>query len=57
LFAFWSIKSKKTDLNADGNITLPEMQKYIFEHVPNLTKGKQQPTNRAENINNNFKIW
>ena len=45
------------DLNKDHQITVSELQKYILENVQKLTGGKQKPTMRQENIENDFGIW
>ncbi|MEX1003251.1 MAG: caspase family protein [Crocinitomicaceae bacterium] len=51
------IKSKEADLNADGMIMLSEMNTYIRNKVFELTKGRQQPTNRAEVVESDWRIW
>ncbi len=51
------IKSKKADLNKDGKIMLSELQKYVMETVSRLTKGRQNPTNRRENLDYDFQVW
>ncbi len=51
------IKSKKADLNKDGKIMLSELQKYVMENVSRLTKGRQNPTNRRENLDYDFEVW
>ena len=51
------LKSKKADENGDNEITVKELRKFIFAEVQVLSKGKQQPTSRTENISSNFIIW
>ncbi|NOT76446.1 MAG: hypothetical protein HOP08_16080 [Cyclobacteriaceae bacterium] len=51
------LKNKKADLNKDGSVSIAELQRYLSREVPRLTKGKQTPTSRDENLNNNFIIW
>ncbi len=51
------IKSKKADLNKDGKIMLSELQDYVMKTVTQLTKGRQNPTNRRQNIDSDFVIW
>ncbi|MBN2682255.1 MAG: caspase family protein [Bacteroidales bacterium] len=51
------IQSKKADLNKDGKIMLSELQKYLNENVTKLSKGKQQPSSRIENIEMDFRVW
>jgi uncharacterized caspase-like protein len=45
------------DLNGDKQITLSEIQKYLYIKVPQLTDGRQKPTTRIENLSNDFRIW
>ncbi len=51
------ISSNKADLNADGTITVNEIKEYISTNVQVLTGGKQNPTSRRENLENDFKVW
>ena len=48
---------KKADLNGDKKVMMSELQKYIFKKVSELSKGKQVPTSRVENLKSNFRIW
>lgn len=48
---------KKADLNGDKKVMMSELQKYIFKRVSELSKGKQLPTSRVENLKSNFRIW
>ncbi|HBS88758.1 MAG: hypothetical protein A2W91_04215 [Bacteroidetes bacterium GWF2_38_335] len=52
-----ALTSKKADLNNDGSITISELQQYVQERVVELSKGKQQPTSRIENLILDFNIW
>lgn len=36
--------------NGDGNISVQELMHYVSTKVPELTKGRQKPTSRRENI-------
>ncbi|OHX63854.1 caspase family protein [Flammeovirga pacifica] len=47
----------KADKNEDGVINVSELQEYLFKEVARLTDGKQNPTNRLENINNDFDFF
>jgi WD40 repeat protein len=47
----------KADENKDGRIMLGEMNEYIREAVFELTKGRQQPTNRAEVLESDWRLW
>ena len=51
------IKKRKADKNKDKNISVSELRNHIFEGVKELSKGKQQPTSRQENLMNDFKVW
>ncbi len=51
-----ALKNAKADFNGDGQIMLSELHKYVSQKVPQLTKGRQQPTSRIENIYNDFQI-
>lgn len=47
----------KADVNKDGRVMLGEMNEYIREAVYELTKGRQQPTNRAEVLESDWRLW
>jgi uncharacterized caspase-like protein len=51
------ISTRKADLNRDGKIQLSELQNYVQEQVVALSRGKQQPTSRIENITMDFLVW
>jgi len=51
------LKKKKADVNSDGEISLSELQDYLSITVSDLTGGKQVSTSRAENLQNDFRIW
>lgn len=51
------LKNKTADLNFDGEITILELQEYLYKMVGKLTKGLQEPTYRSENIINDWRIW
>lgn len=51
------VKKGKADFNKDKNVSVSELRNYIFDSVKELSKGKQQPTSRQENLMNDFKIW
>lgn len=51
------LKEQKADLNKDGKIMISELQQYLQKAVPELTNGKQRPTSRVENINNDWRVW
>ncbi len=45
------------DKNHDNIITVSELQNFVWSNVLSLTNGKQKPTMRQENIENDFVIW
>lgn len=51
------LKTRQADLDNDGKVKLSELQKYLQSEVSKLTDGRQQPTSRVENIQNDFVIW
>jgi len=51
------IKNMKADLNKDGLIMLSEMNLYVRDEVFDLTSGRQQPTNRAEVAESDWRLW
>jgi len=51
------LREKKADLNNDGQVTIRELQTYLQQQVPELTKGMQRPTSRTENLVNDWRIW
>lgn len=51
------LKSKAADKNKDGKIRVSEIQQYVYEQVSALTAGKQNPTSRTENTENDFVVW
>jgi hypothetical protein len=44
------------DLDSNGSIEVLELKKYVESRVLELTEGKQKPTSRQENLENNFRI-
>ncbi len=50
------LKNGKADLDKDGKIMLSELKDYMYKAVPALTKGRQQPTFRSENIRGDFQL-
>lgn len=51
------LQDKSADTNNDGVIMLSEMQNYVHYEVAKLSKGKQKPTSRIENLTLDFPIW
>jgi hypothetical protein len=50
------IRSKKADTDSDAKITIRELKSFVFQRVIELTHGKQHPTSRIENVDNDFTI-
>lgn len=53
----YGIQSGKADLDQNGEIWLSELQRFVSAEVTQLSKGKQQPTSRIENLTTDFRIW
>ena len=51
------IKSGNADANKDKTITVSEIRDYVSKRVVELTDGKQNPTSRTENLENDFTVW
>ena len=51
------LKTNAADKNNDGQIRVSEIQDYVYEQVKVLTNGKQNPTSRTENTENDFVVW
>lgn len=51
------LQEKAADSNADGKISVSELQQYVMKQVPQITKGQQKPTMRVENLANDWRIW
>lgn len=51
-----ALENNKGDLNNDQKIFLSELQKYLQEKVEKLSKGRQVPTSRIENISLDFPL-
>lgn len=52
----YGLSSGDADLNKNKMITLSELQEYLLFQVSKVTQGKQTPTSRAENLNNDFRV-
>ena len=53
------IEEKEADTdggNSDGVVTVQELQQYVSRKVSELTKGRQKPTSRKENLDNDWRI-
>ena len=52
-----ALQDKTADLNGDRQIRVMELQIYLRNEVSVLSKGKQNPISRKENVKNNFVVW
>ena len=52
----YGLRKKESDINNDGIIKVTELQKYLGLKVSELTNGRQKPTSRVENLENDFSI-
>ena len=50
------LSNKKADADGDGNVLLSELQNYVSKEVETLSAGKQKPTARAENLENDYRV-
>ena len=51
------LETNHADINADGIVSVSELRDYISLKVQKLTNGKQNPSSRRENLENDYKIW
>ncbi len=51
------LKNKKADLNNSAKISVTELKKFVSDNVQLLTGGKQKPTSRRENLENDWDVW
>lgn len=51
------IKSKKADKDKDGVVKISELSEYVHAKVVEISGNTQVPTNRQENLENDFVIW
>lgn len=51
-----ALKNGSGDTDNDQNLMLSELQKYLQRRVEKLSKGKQVPTSRIENISLDFRL-
>ncbi len=51
------LKSGNADLNKDKTVSVSELRDYVSKRVQELTNGKQNPTSRSENLENDFRVW
>jgi WD40 repeat protein/uncharacterized caspase-like protein len=59
LFTYCLLKGlnqKTADSNGDGVVTVSEIRSYVYREVTSLSRGKQRPTARSENLSVDFVV-
>lgn len=51
------LKTKRADLDKNGEIRVSELRDYVIEKVQRLTNGQQTPTSRRENLEFDFRVY
>jgi len=51
------LKSGNADTSKDQSISVSEVRDYVGKRVNELTNGRQTPTSRTENLENDFRVW
>lgn len=51
------LKTSNADQNKNSEILVSEIRDYVTLRVTQLTKGKQTPTSRRENLEFDFRVW
>jgi hypothetical protein len=51
------LKTGNATLNKDANVQVSKLRDYVIKRVGELTKGKQTPPSRKENLEFDFKVW
>lgn len=51
------LKTGNCDTDKSGSVQVSELKDYVFKRVVELTNGKQHPTSRRENLENDFVVW
>ncbi len=49
--------NKHADRNGDGRVSINEIKDYVQQTVPALTRGRQTPTMRQENVMFDWLVW
>ncbi len=52
-----ALQNGAADTNQDKKTTVEELKNFVSSQVQILTGGKQKPTSRRENIENNWEVW
>jgi WD40 repeat protein len=51
------LKTAKADVSGDGQVQVSELRDYVMDVVPRLTRGRQIPTARRENLTIDFPVY
>lgn len=51
------LEDMEADENDDGEVTVSELKAFVSDEVQRLTKGRQKPTSRQENLEFDFVVW
>ena len=51
------LQSGGADADSSGAVRVSELRDYVVERVRDLTQGKQTPTARRENLEDDFRIY
>lgn len=51
------LRTTKADHNGDGQVQVSELRDYVMDVVPRMTRGRQTPTARRENLANDFPLY
>jgi WD40 repeat protein len=53
-----ALTEKKSELSdKNGHITISKLKDYVIKRVEEITKGRQKPTTRTENLEYDFVVW
>ncbi|RDH84096.1 MAG: hypothetical protein DIZ80_08160 [endosymbiont of Galathealinum brachiosum] len=52
-----ALRDKAADTDKDGNVSISELRNYTYNEVSRLTNGKQKPTTRNNNLDQDFSIY
>ena len=51
------LKTKKADIDLNGEISVTELRNYVTAEVAKLTSGRQTPTSRRENLALDYRVY
>lgn len=53
----YGLETGEADTDHNGQVMVGELTGYLQQKVVEMSKGRQQPTSRTQNINLDFRIW